>query len=99
MEVRTNQRLEMHPDDAAMRDIKTGDRVRVWNERGELHLTALVPLEAEPVTVPRGVVAGRLDWAKLHPEGVNQNVLTSERLSDLGAGATFYSVLVHVERA
>ncbi|MDE3063350.1 MAG: molybdopterin-dependent oxidoreductase [Acidobacteriota bacterium] len=99
MEARTNQRLEMHPDDAAMRGIKTGDRVRVWNERGELHLTALVPLEAEPVAVPRGVVAGRLDWAKLHPEGVNQNVLTSERLSDLGAGATFYSVLVHVERA
>lgn len=98
MESRTSQRLEMHPADAAMRGIKTGDRVRVWNDRGELHLTALVPL-SEPASVPPGVVAGRLDWAKLHPQGVNQNVLTSEKLTDLGAGATFYSVLVEVERA
>ncbi len=99
MEARTSQRLEMHPDDAAARGIQQGDRVRVWNGRGELHLTAMVPLDGELASVPRGVVAGRLDWAKLHPEGVNQNVLTSERLSDLGAGATFYSVLVDVERA
>jgi hypothetical protein len=27
------------------------------------------------------------------------NALTSERLTDLGAGATFYSTLVEVERA
>lgn len=98
MEARTSQRLEMHPDDASARGIQAGDRVRVWNDRGELHLIAMVP-SGEPVSVPRGVVAGRLDWAKLHPEGVNQNVLTSERLTDLGGGATFYSVLVEVERA
>ncbi|MGA8043060.1 MAG: molybdopterin-dependent oxidoreductase [Terracidiphilus sp.] len=98
MESSTSQRLEMHPADAAVRGIKTGDRVRVWNDRGELHLTALVSL-GEPASVPPGVVAGRLDWAKLHPQGVNQNVLTSEKLTDLGAGATFYSVLVEVERA
>lgn len=99
MEARTSQQLELHPADAAMRGIKTGDRVRVWNDRGELHLTALVPSRVEAASVPRGVVAGRLDWAKLHPQGVNQNVLTSENLTDLGGGATFYSVLVEVERA
>jgi hypothetical protein len=44
------------------------------------------------------VVAARLNWAKLSPQGTNINVLTSERLTDLGAAATFYSVLVDVER-
>jgi hypothetical protein len=44
------------------------------------------------------MVAGRLDWAKLHPEAVNINVLTSERLTDIGAAPTFYSTLVEVAR-
>jgi len=44
------------------------------------------------------VVAARLDWAKLNPGGSNVNVLTSERLTDIGAGATFYSTLVQVEK-
>jgi hypothetical protein len=30
---------------------------------------------------------------------VNVNALTSERLTDLGAAPTFYSVLVEVEKA
>ncbi len=49
-------------------------------------------------SLPAGVVAARLDWAKLHPEGANVNVLTSERLTDIGGGATFYSVLVEVAK-
>ena len=50
-------------------------------------------------TLPASVVAARLDWSKFHPEGSNVNALTSERLTDLGAGATFYSVLVEVAKA
>jgi len=49
-------------------------------------------------SVPPGVVAARMDWAKLHPDGSNVNALTSERLTDLGAGATFYSVVVEVTK-
>ena len=49
-------------------------------------------------SLPAGVVAARLDWAKLHPDGANVNALTSERLTDIGAGATFYSTLVEVEK-
>jgi anaerobic selenocysteine-containing dehydrogenase len=93
METRTNQRLEMHPADAAARAIADGDRVRVWNDRGALRLTALVNR-----ALPQGVVAARLDWAKLNAEGANVNALTSERLTDLGAAPTFYSVLVEVEK-
>jgi anaerobic selenocysteine-containing dehydrogenase len=86
--------LELHADDAAQRGIRDGERVRVFNQRGEILLTARVN-----GSVPRGVVAARLNWAKLTPGGRNINVLTSERLTDIGAAATFYSVLVEVERA
>jgi anaerobic selenocysteine-containing dehydrogenase len=85
--------LELHADDAAARAIRDGDRVRVFNQRGEILLTARLN-----GAVPRGVVAARLNWAKLTPGGRNINVLTSERLTDIGAAATFYSTLVEVER-
>ncbi len=94
MEARTSQRLEMHPTDAKVRGIADGDKVRVWNDRGEILLTALVDGR-----VAEGVVAGRLDWAKFNDCGVNVNALTSEQLTDIGAGATFYSVLVEVAKA
>jgi len=84
--------LEMTAVDAEPRGIRDGDRVRVFNGRGEIELTARVN-----GAVPPGVVAARLDWAKLSPQGRNINVLTSDRLTDMGAGATFYSVLVEVE--
>jgi len=94
MEARTSQRLEMHPADAATRSVADGERVRVFNDRGSLELTAML----NP-SLPAGVVAARLDWAKLHPGGTNINALTSERLTDIGGGATFYSVLVEVAKA
>jgi anaerobic selenocysteine-containing dehydrogenase len=49
-------------------------------------------------TVPPGVVASRLDWQKLSQNGANVNALTSERLTDMGGGATFYSTLVEVAK-
>ena len=94
MESKTNQRLEMHPADASARGVAEGDPVRIWNDRGALQLTALL----NP-SLPPGVVAGKLDWAKLSADGANVNALTSERLTDLGAGATFYSALVEVGKA
>ena len=94
MQARTSQRLELHPEDAKTRGISSGDKVRIWNDRGSITLTALVD-----GSLPAGVVAAQLDWAKLSPGGANVNALTSERLTDLGAAATFYSTLVQVERA
>ena len=85
--------LEITSSDAAPRGIADGDRVRVFNDRGSLTLTARVN-----GTVPPGVVATRLTWAKLSPERRSVNVLTSERLTDIGGGPTFYSCLVEVER-
>ena len=85
--------LEINRRDAESRGIKDGDRVRVFNERGEIQLKARVD-----GTVSEGVVGAKLGWAKLSGGGVNINVLTSSRLTDLGGGATFYSTLVEVER-
>jgi anaerobic selenocysteine-containing dehydrogenase len=93
MEARSNQRLEIHPIDAQSRGVADGDSVRVFNDRGSLELTA----KLDP-SLPAGVVAARLDWAKLQADGVNVNALTSERLTDIGGGATFYSTLVEVAK-
>ena len=77
---------------AEARGVRNGDRVRVFNSRGEIVLRAQVD-----GSVASGVVAARLDWARFSPGGTNVNVLTSEKLSDLGNAATFYSVCVEVE--
>ena len=84
--------LEMSASDAQARGIAEGDRVRAYNPRGEIFLRARVDGAVQP-----GVVAARLHWAKLEEGKRNINVLTSEKLTDLGNSATFYSVLVEVE--
>ena len=86
--------LEMNSRDARARGIADGDRVRVFNWRGDILLTARVDGAVQP-----GVVSAKLFWAKLSAGGKNINVLTSEKLTDLGNSATFYSVLVEVELA
>ena len=98
MEARTEDLLEMHEADAAARGITTGDAVEVWNRRGSVELRAHVAAGPESRVRP-GTVAARLDWAKLARDGKNINVLTGERLTDMGAGPTFYSTLVEVRRA
>ncbi len=86
--------LEISSSDARSRGIAEGDTVRVFNRRGDILLKARVDGK-----VQAGVVSARLYWAKLTPGSRNINVLTSEKLTDLGNSATFYSVLVEVELA
>jgi anaerobic selenocysteine-containing dehydrogenase len=84
--------LEISGADARARGIGNGDQVRVFNRRGEVLLTARVD-----GAVQRGVVSASLNWAKLAPGFQSINSLTSEKLTDMGNSATFYSVLVEVE--
>jgi anaerobic selenocysteine-containing dehydrogenase len=97
MEARRMGLLEMHPADAAARGLASGDEVEVFNARGRISLRAQVG-----DSVPQGVVAARLNWNKLSgPNGggaANVNALTSETVTDIGDGATFYSTLVEVRR-
>jgi len=97
MERRTAGVLEMHAVDAAARDIATGDEVSIWNERGQITLTARVSMNGDAKVGP-GVVSARLDWQKLSRDGNNVNALTSQVLTDIGGGATFYSALVEVKK-
>ncbi|MDQ7973331.1 MAG: molybdopterin oxidoreductase family protein, partial [Rhodocyclaceae bacterium] len=84
--------LEIHADDAAARGIADGAMVRVFNGRGEHRCRAEVSRRARP-----GVVHGLgIWWRKLGVDGTNVNQLTSQRLTDLGRGPTFYDCLVQV---
>jgi molybdopterin guanine dinucleotide-containing S/N-oxide reductase-like protein len=85
--------LEICATDAEPRGIRNGDRVRVFNRRGEMLLRARVDGKVQP-----GVVSAHLNWAKMTPGFQSINALTSEKLTDMGNSATFYSVLVEVER-
>jgi anaerobic selenocysteine-containing dehydrogenase len=84
--------LELHPDDAAPRGIADGVMVRVFNDRGSYVCRAAVGSRARP-----GVVNGLgVWWRKLGAAGTNVNELTSQRLTDIGRGPTFYDCLVEV---
>jgi anaerobic selenocysteine-containing dehydrogenase len=86
--------LTLHPEDAAARGIDDRAMVRVWNDRGSFQAKARVSDAAR-----RGVVVGlSIWWAKMCPGGRNANAVTSQELTDMGRGATFYDVLVEVAR-
>ncbi len=85
--------LWLHEEDAERRRIRTGDFVRVFNARGSLRLKARV----DGKVAPGVVMSPSVRWAKLAGDGKNTNILTSERLTDIGGGPTFYSCLVQVE--
>jgi anaerobic selenocysteine-containing dehydrogenase len=87
-------RLEMHPADASPRGIADGDGVRIFNARGAFLARARVG-----DYVRCGVVsAPSIWWQKLSGDGQNANAVTSEALTDMGGGATFYDCLVEVAR-
>jgi anaerobic selenocysteine-containing dehydrogenase len=87
--------IELDPNDAAARGIATGDRVRVFNDRGSIHLFAVVSDAVQP-----GVAAHTgLWWLRDGEEDLNCNALTSDATADMGGGATFHTNLVQVERA
>ena len=95
--------LRIHPDDAAVRGIATGDLVRVSNDRGACLAAALVTEDVMPrvVVLPTGAwydplepgVPGTLE---LHG---NPNVLTLDKgSSQLAQAPVAHSCLVDVER-
>jgi anaerobic selenocysteine-containing dehydrogenase len=84
--------LEIHADDAVARDITAGDRVAIYNDRGKFTAEAVITDRVRP-----GVVsAPSIWWPKLTTDRANANHTTSEALTDVGAGATFYDNMVEV---
>lgn len=86
-------RLYMNEADAASRGIANGDKVRVYNDRGDCVLTAAVgDTVLSGVTVTQGLWAGAAEEPRL------ANALTPDRLADMGGGAVFFSTRVEVEK-
>ena len=85
-------RLLIHPEDARPRGIAAGQRLRIVNDRGAFHAWAEVTDK-----VRTGVVAApSVWWRKLSGDGENANAVTSQALTDMGGGPTFYDCLVEV---
>jgi len=88
-------RLLIHPKDALQRGIVAGHRLRIANDRGAFHAWAEV---TDKVRI--GVVAApSVWWRKLSGDGENANAVTSQALTDMGGGPTFYDCLVEVSIA
>ena len=86
--------LQIHPNDAAARDLSTGDMARVFNESGEVHC---------PVTLNSGVKQGVVSlpkglWQRSTLNGSTANALAPDALTDLGEGACFNDARVNVAR-
>ncbi len=84
--------IQLHPADARARNVREGERVRVWNTRGEMKLAANITDDTR-----EGVATILWGHWRNHPgaEGF-VNDLTSQALTDLGGGATFYDCRVEV---
>jgi anaerobic selenocysteine-containing dehydrogenase len=90
--------LFLHQEDARERGIENGDLVRVFNDRGSCTLVAGVDGLSNGLVRQGVVLAPSVRWSKLASDHRGINALTSDRLTDLGGGATFYSCLVDVEK-
>jgi anaerobic selenocysteine-containing dehydrogenase len=87
--------LEIHADDARTRSIADGARVKIFNDRGTFTADAVVTDRVRP-----GVVSAQsVWWGRLTSDGANANQTTSQALTDIGRGATFYDNLVEVAPA
>lgn len=87
--------LRLAPAEASARGLADGARVVAWNELGEVVFALRVDAR-----VPPGVAVAEGVWWTAHaPGGRNVNALTSQRLTDAGAGSTFYDNRVDVRPA
>jgi len=84
--------LEMHPEDARARGLHEGERVRVWNELGEIRLTLRVTER-----VAAGVVATlKGAWLRTSDNGQTVSALCPAHHADLAGGACFNDARVEV---
>ena len=101
--IRGREKMTMHPDDAAARNISDGDIARLFNDRGACLAGVSVSDRVRPgvVVLPTGAWYDPLDPAEpmsLDVHG-NPNVLTRDQgTSTLAQGTSAHSCLVEVER-
>ncbi|MCL5957969.1 MAG: molybdopterin-dependent oxidoreductase [Chloroflexi bacterium] len=90
--------LWINPVDAAARGIAPGDRVKVFNDRGETRLPAKVTERIMPgvVSISEGAPYNPDAWGI--DQGGSANVLTRDAATPIGEGATLHSCLVQISR-
>ncbi len=102
--IKGREPMWMHPDDAAARGLKSGDVVRVFNDRGQTLAGLIVSDMVMPSVIqfPTGAwfdpatPENPADGLEIHG---NPNVLTrDEGTSRLGQGTSAHSALVEVEK-
>lgn len=92
------QAVKINPLDANERGIKNGDLVRVYNDRGEIRLPALVTNRIRPgvVDIPQGA------WYTPDSQGIDirgcANTLTNYRPTPYARGSTTHTSLVQIEK-
>lgn len=83
----------IHPSDAARSKVSDGSRARIVSPTGEVHRKVVVTTDArEGVAICVG-----LWWPKYAPDKRGINELTTQELTDLGAGSLFGNPVVRVE--
>ncbi len=87
--------VQMHPRDAAARQLVQGQAVEMFNQLGQVRCA----LDITERTRPGTVVCRGIWWMEFLPGERGINALTSQRLTDVGRGSTFYDVAVEVRAA
>ena len=93
------QRVFINPIDAQARDIRDGDRVKVFNDRGATILPCRLTNRLMPgvIDIPQGA------WWTPDERGIDQrgcvNVLTSERWTPLAFGTAQHTAMAEVVKA
>jgi anaerobic selenocysteine-containing dehydrogenase len=86
--------VNIHPLDAAARDIADGARVRVFNRLGTVEVLARVSDDTGP-----GVVSLPFNWWSSSTfNGSSANALTPDELSDRGFGSNAFDARVEIAR-
>ncbi len=86
--------LDIHPTDAFMRNLSNGDKVSVYNSRGEVIVRLKFSEKVRPgvVCMPQGF------WTSLVEGGSTANALTDDRLTDMGGGGAIQEARVNVRK-
>ena len=84
--------LDMHPQDAAARNLTEGKMVRVWNNLGEVHLPLRITEDVRP-----GVVCSEKGaWFRTSDNGQTVSALAPSHYADLSEGACYNDARVDV---
>ncbi len=93
------QRVFMNPIDAEARGIRSGDRVKVFNDRGALTVRCRLTQRIMPgvIAIPQGA------WWTPDADGIDRrgsvNVLSSERWTPLAFGNAQHTIMAQAQKA